>query len=78
MVKFCDKCGAKLKSENAQFCQECGTEVKTSQNQNAGTTFTGNVCPHCGQNTPIGQPNCVNCGDQWKLKIILKQSLWDI
>lgn len=25
--KYCDKCGAKLKSENVKFCDQCGAEV---------------------------------------------------
>ena len=36
MVKFCDKCGAELKNENAKFCGECGAKVKfTSNTQNS-------------------------------------------
>ena len=27
MVKFCDKCGAQLKTENARFCDKCGAKV---------------------------------------------------
>lgn len=38
-VKFCDKCGAKLKIENAKFCDKCGAEVKFASNtQSRGTT----------------------------------------
>ena len=39
MVKFCDKCGAQLKTENARFCDKCGAKVKfpsnTQSNANA-------------------------------------------
>ena len=32
MVKFCDKCGAQLKTENARFCDKCGAKVKFPSN----------------------------------------------
>ena len=39
MVRFCDKCGAELKTENARFCDKCGAKVKfagnTQSNANA-------------------------------------------
>ena len=65
MAKFCDKCGAQLKNENAKFCDKCGAEVKINNNQsNTGTTNIGpmTVCPHCGQNTPMGLTQCEKCG----------------
>lgn len=65
MAKFCDKCGAQLKNENAKFCDKCGAEVKISNNQsNTKTTNTGpmTVCPHCGQTTSSGLTHCEKCG----------------
>ena len=32
MPKFCDKCGAELKNENAKFCDKCGAKVKFTSN----------------------------------------------
>lgn len=32
MTKFCDKCGAEQKNENAKFCDKCGAKVKISNN----------------------------------------------
>ncbi len=63
MPKFCDKCGHQLKNENAKFCDNCGSEIKTSQNQNnTNTNVPETFCPRCGQATPFGQTNCMNCG----------------
>lgn len=65
MVKFCDKCGAELKNDDARFCDKCGAEVKTISNQSSsGTTTVGGavICPHCGQTTPMGLTYCEKCG----------------
>lgn len=63
MPTFCDKCGNELKNDNAKFCDKCGAEVKANQNNNnTTTTVSGVVCPHCGQTTQMGIPNCQNCG----------------
>ena len=65
MTKFCDKCGAELKNENAKFCDKCGAKVKISNNnRNTKTTNMGpvHICPHCGQTTPMGLTHCEKCG----------------
>ena len=64
MTKFCDKCGAELKNENAKFCDKCGAKVKISNNNsNTKTTNMGpvHICPHCGQTTPMGLTHCEKC-----------------
>lgn len=66
MSKFCDKCGAELKNENAKFCDKCGSEIRIAQNNRVLTDIDGIVCPFCGQVTPKNQANCVNCGVQLK------------
>ena len=65
MVKYCDKCGGELKSDNAKFCDKCGAEVKITNTQTSSqTTIAGGVvvCPHCGQTTPMGLTHCEKCG----------------
>ena len=61
---FCDKCGNELKNDNAKFCDKCGAEISGNQNKNNNntTTVSGISCPHCGQVTQMGLPNCQNCG----------------
>lgn len=69
MAKFCDKCGAELKNNNARFCDKCGAEVKITNNQNSGTTTVGKVvCPHCGQTTAMGLTHCEKCGSQLEIE----------
>lgn len=29
---FCDKCGAKIKNENAKFCDKCGNRITVTNN----------------------------------------------
>lgn len=64
MPTFCDKCGNELKNDNAKFCDKCGAEISGNQNKNNNntTTVSGISCPHCGQVTQMGLPNCQNCG----------------
>ena len=64
MPTFCDKCGNELKNDNAKFCEKCGAEISGNQNKNNNntTTVSGISCPHCGQVTQMGLPNCQNCG----------------
>lgn len=35
-MKYCKKCGYKIKNENAEFCTNCGTAIKSGK-----TNFTG-------------------------------------
>ena len=64
MPTFCDKCGNELKNDNVKFCDKCGAEISGNQNKNNNntTTVSGISCPHCGQVTQMGLPNCQNCG----------------
>lgn len=67
MSKFCDKCGAELKNENAKFCDKCGAEVKVTTNQNNAINYGGViVCPRCGQTTPMGMTHCEKCGSPFE------------
>lgn len=65
MTRFCDKCGNKLRNENAKFCEKCGAKVSSNKNKSNVATTNGSalmICPNCGQETPMGQAICVKCG----------------
>lgn len=60
MPIFCDKCGAKIRNENAKFCDKCGNEITTTSN-NIHSTSTSYSCPYCGQEIPYST-KCPKCG----------------
>lgn len=63
MARFCENCGHELANENSRFCESCGAEQKTYKKQNSsGINVPTLMCPHCGQETPYGVKNCMNCG----------------
>ncbi|MEE0934166.1 MAG: zinc ribbon domain-containing protein [Methanobrevibacter sp.] len=78
MPTFCDKCGNEIKNENVKFCDKCGAEISGNQNKSNDNTrpVSGISCPHCGQVTQMGMPNCQNCGapletGDYKIAIII-------
>ena len=40
MAKFCDKCGNKLKNENAKFCDKCGSKIANATRSTNTTVNT--------------------------------------
>lgn len=75
MPKFCDKCGAELKNENAKFCDNCGTGINQNEiaNNNINSTV---ICQKCSTANPTTATKCINCGasfnnENFKFLIIL-------
>ena len=60
MAHYCDKCGAKLKNENAKFCDKCGAEVNIHNNISS-TSEVSYSCPFCGKKIPYST-KCPYCG----------------
>ena len=63
MVKFCDKCGAKLNG-NVKFCDSCGNKVSNGNEDSSsvGVTYS---CPYCGQTISFST-KCPYCGKSLK------------
>lgn len=68
MPTFCDKCGNELKNENVKFCDKCGAKISINKTDESEIPESGIICPHCGKTSPIGQPNCSNCGGEIELE----------
>lgn len=75
MPKFCDKCGEKLKNENAKFCDKCGAIINQNEAKSNDINSTI-ICPKCSTVNPATVNKCLNCGspfnnENFKFLIIL-------